>query len=318
MKTQQSTTFVAAIGNSLVDIYKYHGINEAIRILYNAIKDLLPLHTMECAAKPSNSLWLINLASFSHGNSLKPQITTFDSILANKHSKQMLDEKENTTVLLSRDRDPQFFKVLTHDLDHAMCNCLLKTERNMVYLYIYAHKNHAFTQENASFISSLLAPLSGELRRSFLFPSPFAALPDGRRMTSSVSLLQVCPGLKDVEAQVRQIAPTDSLVLITGESGSGKDMVAKAIHELSARRDNPFVKVNCGAIPDSLLDSELFGYERGAFTGAAHTGMGYFEQAEGGTIFLDEIGELSLAAQVRLLHVLENGQIQRVGASEPQ
>lgn len=318
MKTQKSERFIRAIGHSVVEIYKYHGLNEAIRIVYNAIKDLLPIHTIECAAKPSHSLWLINLASFSYGNSLKPQITTFDSLLANKHSKQMLDEKENTTVLLSRARDPQFFKVLTNGLDHAMCNCLLKTERNMVYLYIYAAKNQFFTPEDASFISRLLAPLSEELRHSFLLPSPFATLPDGQRMTSSVSLLQICPDLKDVEEQVRQIAPTDSLVLITGESGAGKDLVAKAVHELSPRRDKPFVKVNCGAIPDSLLDSELFGYERGAFTGAAHTGMGYFEQAEGGAIFLDEIGELSLAAQVRLLHVLENGQIQRVGASEPQ
>ncbi len=318
MLNPQSETFITAIGTSVAEIYKYHGLNEAVRILYNAIKDILPIHTIECVAKPSMALWLVRLAAFSHGNSAKPRVNTFDSILVNKHTKKMIEEKENTSVLLSRDKEPIFFNVLKDDLDQAMCNCLLKTDRNMIYLHIYASKGHIFTQEEADFISAIMAPLSEALHSTFVFPSPFAGLSERHNMTSATSLLQICPDMKDVEDQVQQIAPTDSLVLVTGESGVGKDLIAKAIHELSPRRGRPFVKVNCGAIPETLLDSELFGYERGAFTGANHPKSGYFEQAEGGTIFLDEVGELSLGAQVRLLHVLENGQIQRVGSMESQ
>ncbi len=101
-----------------------------------------------------------------------------------------------------------------------------------------------------------------------------------------------------------------------GETGCGKEVIANAIHELSARAGKPFVKVNCGAIPETLIDSELFGYEKGAFTGAESRKAGYFEQANGGTIFLDEIGELPLSAQVRLLRVLQNSTITRVGGHE--
>ncbi|MCL2915785.1 sigma-54 dependent transcriptional regulator [Shewanella corallii] len=123
-------------------------------------------------------------------------------------------------------------------------------------------------------------------------------------------------GLKRVMEQVQAIAHLDTSVLILGETGVGKEVIANAVHEHSTRAGKPFIKVNCGAIPDSLLDSELFGYEKGAFTGAEQRKQGYFEQADGGTIFLDEIGELPLSAQVRLLRVLQNSTITRVGGYE--
>jgi formate hydrogenlyase transcriptional activator len=123
-------------------------------------------------------------------------------------------------------------------------------------------------------------------------------------------------GLKGVMAMVRQVAPTESPVLLTGETGVGKDVVANAIHLGSPRRDGPFIAVNCGAIPESLLDSELFGHEKGAFTGALARKRGRFERADGGTIFLDEIGEMPLPAQVRLLRVLQNREIERIGGTE--
>lgn len=117
---------------------------------------------------------------------------------------------------------------------------------------------------------------------------------------------------------IAQVAPTDITVLISGESGVGKEVVAKAIHNASARSRRPFVTVNCGAIPEGIIESELFGHERGSFTGASDQRKGYFELADGGTIFLDEIGELPLAAQVKFLRVLENGEFQRVGSSVPK
>jgi len=123
-------------------------------------------------------------------------------------------------------------------------------------------------------------------------------------------------GLKQVMRLVRQVAPTESPVLLTGETGVGKDVVANAIHLASERRDGPFIAVNCGAIPESLLDSELFGHEKGAFTGALSRKRGRFERAHRGTIFLDEIGEMSPTAQVRLLRVLQNREIERIGGTE--
>jgi transcriptional regulator with GAF, ATPase, and Fis domain len=123
-------------------------------------------------------------------------------------------------------------------------------------------------------------------------------------------------GLREVMQKIRQVAPTESPVLLTGETGVGKDVVANAIHLSSPRRDGPFIPVNCGAIPDSLLDSELFGHEKGAFTGALTQKRGRFERANTGTILLDEIGEMPLEAQVRLLRVIQHREIERVGGTE--
>src|SRR3989454_8517516 len=116
---------------------------------------------------------------------------------------------------------------------------------------------------------------------------------------------------------IENIADTDATVLIRGESGVGKDLVARAIHASSARREGPFVKVNCAAIPSGLLESELFGHEKGAFTGAHRRKPGQFEYASKGTIYLDEIAELPLALHAKLLHVLQDFRFNRVGGHEP-
>jgi transcriptional regulator with GAF, ATPase, and Fis domain len=123
-------------------------------------------------------------------------------------------------------------------------------------------------------------------------------------------------GLTGVMEMVSRVAPLDSPVLLMGETGVGKELIANAIHSSSKRKNSPYIKVNCGAIPESLIDSELFGHEKGAFTGAISRKRGRFERAHNGTIFLDEIGELPLAAQVRLLRVLQEHEIERVGGTE--
>ena len=115
-----------------------------------------------------------------------------------------------------------------------------------------------------------------------------------------------------------QVAPTEISILVVGESGTGKENIPKIIHQNSKRKHNPFIAVNCGAIPQGTIDSELFGHEKGSFTGAHDSRKGYFESADGGTIFLDEVGELPVASQARLLRVLENGEIIKVGSSKAQ
>jgi DNA-binding NtrC family response regulator len=119
--------------------------------------------------------------------------------------------------------------------------------------------------------------------------------------------------LAGVFRTLRKVAPTDSTVLVTGESGTGKELLVRALHRLSPRRDNAFVPINCGAIPKELLESELFGHEKGAFTHAIRTRPGRFEMAEGGTVFLDEIGEMDLSLQVKILRVLQEREIERIG-----
>jgi two-component system, NtrC family, nitrogen regulation response regulator NtrX len=124
------------------------------------------------------------------------------------------------------------------------------------------------------------------------------------------------PEIREVRAQIERVAAKDVLVLVTGENGTGKELVARNLHALSKRAAKPFVDVNCAAIPKELVESELFGHEKGAFTGAAMRKIGKFEQADGGTLFLDEIGDMDLAAQAKVLRVLETGEIQRVGSEQ--
>ena len=125
-------------------------------------------------------------------------------------------------------------------------------------------------------------------------------------------------GLNRALEKAIQVAPTDISLLVTGESGVGKEVIPKIAHQLSHRKHSKFIAVNCGAIPEGTIDSELFGHEKGAFTGATQTRAGYFEVADGGTIFLDEVGELPMTTQVRLLRVLENGEFIKVGSSKVQ
>ncbi|MGH7612737.1 MAG: sigma 54-interacting transcriptional regulator, partial [Gemmatimonadales bacterium] len=142
-------------------------------------------------------------------------------------------------------------------------------------------------------------------------------LVDRRRLQQRTGIIGESPAIQEVLVKIEQMAPVRSTVLIEGESGTGKELVARGIHDLSPRRDQPFITVNCAALPEPLLESELFGHEKGAFTGAAERRLGRFELADGGTIFLDEVGEMAPATQVKLLRVLEDRTFFRVGGVQP-
>jgi len=195
-------------------------------------------------------------------------------------------------------------------------------ERYIGSLTLVTEKD-VFSQEHVALISLLKEPfviaLSNTLRYHEVVQLKNMLKDDNRYLFQEIrhltgdEIIGVHFGLKDVMVQVQQVAALDSPVLLLGETGTGKDVIANAIHYSSSRKDGPFVKVNCGAIPESLIDSELFGHEKGAFTGALTQKRGRFERADKGTIFLDEIGELPFPAQSRLLRVLQYKEIERVG-----
>ena len=140
---------------------------------------------------------------------------------------------------------------------------------------------------------------------------------DRRQLQERTGIVGESAPIQEVLVKIEQMAPVSSTVLVQGESGSGKELVAKGLHDLSPRRNEAFITVNCAALPETLLESELFGHEKGAFTGAAERRLGRFELADGGTIFLDEIGEIPLSTQVKLLRVLESRTFFRVGGTQP-
>jgi DNA-binding NtrC family response regulator len=140
---------------------------------------------------------------------------------------------------------------------------------------------------------------------------------DLRQKLGKHELVGAGPAMKKLLAQIERVAASETRVCILGETGTGKELVARAIHEKSPRRENAFVTLNCAAVPAELIESELFGHEKGSFTGAAGKHIGKFEQAEGGTLFLDEIGDMPVAMQAKLLRVLEEGEVERVGGDKP-
>ncbi|MBR9982651.1 MAG: sigma 54-interacting transcriptional regulator [Desulfatitalea sp.] len=204
----------------------------------------------------------------------------------------------------------------------------LALERNFIgTVSVFSEQGQRFNQDHVRLLSLLNMPFAIALANSVryrelrklrdMLADDNRYLQQELRQMAGEEVVGAGFGLREVMEMVRQVAPLDSPVLLLGETGVGKEVVANAIHNLSQRRNGPFIRVNCGAIPGTLMDSELFGHEKGAFTGALTRKRGRFERADGGTIFLDEIGELSMEAQVRLLRVLQDRTIERVGGTGP-
>ncbi len=206
------------------------------------------------------------------------------------------------TLRRIREQDPEVVVVMLSVIGKA------QTIVEAMQLGADDYLNKPFEEEE------LLLTLRSALERRGLVEERDVLLADSRE--PGAGALWEGPSLSRIRALLEQIADTDVTVLIRGESGVGKEIVARAVHATSSRKDGPFVKVNCAALPGNLLESELFGYEKGAFTGALQRRTGKFESAQGGTIFLDEIGEMSPALQAKLLHVLQDQTFARVGGNE--
>ncbi|MBO4316899.1 MAG: sigma-54-dependent Fis family transcriptional regulator [Mailhella sp.] len=194
----------------------------------------------------------------------------------------------------------------------AACVLILAREHQSVCFVGLCQEKNSFSREGLESLQRILVPLGDALGDS-LFEQMYRQIPEGKSRT--FKQMQLCPDLAELMRVLPVISALDNTILITGETGAGKGVTAEVIHDLSKRSTRPFVAVNCGALPESLADSLLFGHERGAFTGATGTHRGYFEQAQGGTIFLDEIGELPLMLQVKLLRVLDKHVVKRIGGT---
>ena len=202
---------------------------------------------------------------------------------------------------------------------------LYKDEKHLGVVCFYSQFSHHFCEKQAKLLHLLHDPLAlvtcNALNTLLLKENSQLGKEKSKLLESLeiekrkpiVNFLKHSPSLSSIAEQIEKIATTEATVLVLGETGTGKEVIADLIHSMSSRSNGPLVKINCGGISDNLLDSELFGYEKGAFTDAKQTRKGFFEQADSGTLFLDEIGELTPSAQVRLLRTLQQKTIIRVG-----
>ncbi len=250
--------------------------------------------------------------------------------LSAKGRKQVEDQRSVRVRVVDRLGDdpvtgPVAEKMDSSDLSAVVLDLVL--ERTMLGVFsVFNNGKQNFTADHVRLLSLLSKPCAIALTNSLryrelknlkdLLADDNQYLQDELRKITGEDVIGADLGLKNVMEMVHQVAPMESPVLLLGETGTGKEVIASAIHNSSLRKDGPFIRVNCGAIPATLLDSELFGYEKGAFTGAVTQKRGRIERAHGGTLFLDEIGELTPEAQIRLLRVLAEKEIDRIGGTQ--
>lgn len=267
-------------------------------------------------------------ANEQHAQVLEKKITIPE------HLQQALGSQDRPKLLRVQkiEDDPITHYVAPQAIPGVASFLMMRMELDQQHLGViafYSHQQNVFTQQHEDILAQLHNPfalVTANALHPILKANNHMLQRRNEQLQSTLSkvlhapldqLLKTSPSLIHIAEKISQIAPYETTVLIMGETGTGKEIIANTIHHSSCYANGPFIKVNCGAIPEMLIDSELFGHEKGAFTDAKQTRLGYFEQANGGTIFLDEIAELPPAAQVRLLRVLQNKTITRVGGKQP-
>jgi hydrogenase-4 transcriptional activator len=301
-------------------------IHTALRNAFNYLQDYFPLDVIYLDILDNNLgaiRRIVNIAT-TEAESIEEIIPVPEGLW------QWLRKKRAPFVVL--DKDPKNYIRTIDPLIKLKGNSDLVLpliiEGEMIGLLVLrAHGKEKYTPEHVDLLATVSEPFAIALANALAHQAVVKyrdTLIDDNRFLKKELLSQAGEeivggnsGLRNVMEMVKQVAPLNNTVLLMGETGTGKEVVANAIHFGSPRKDGPFIKVNCGAIPAELIDSELFGHEKGAFTGAITEKRGRFERADGGTIFLDEIGELPPPAQVRLLRVLQNREIERVGGNRP-
>jgi transcriptional regulator with GAF, ATPase, and Fis domain len=275
----------------------------------------------------TGSIRYVAMADHEGGRKIEKSITLPDSLIHDIESGRRLP---NYLVINEPELDP-IGSIISRELDLHNHSCialrLFVEKHRLGVIDLFAKGQNQYSNDHASRFAQLREPyaiaMANALKHQELIELKEKLVSDNRYLSSELlsqtgdEVIGAEEGLKEVMDKVKQITYLKNTVLLLGETGTGKEVVANAIHRLSPRCNEPFIKVNCGAIPENLIDSELFGHEKGAFTGAVNQKRGRFERANNGTIFLDEIGELPPWAQVRLLRVLQTQEIERVGGSPP-
>jgi hydrogenase-4 transcriptional activator len=275
-----------------------------------------------------SSLETVAVGFAANGASL-PQVQTICSAGQLDALNAWSAKGEIVRISLEKTQGGQYDFIVPHAIEgNVLAGPLGKPGEPAGVLILSATAGRFFNPRHAALVERLLEPFSialeNDLRLSEMAALREAAEADKRSLLSKLgreqlgdTIVGADTGLRSVMERVELVAPSDAPVLIFGETGTGKELIARTIHARSRRASGPFNRVNCGAIPPELIDSHLFGHQRGAFTGAVETRRGWFERANGGTLFLDEIGELPLAAQVRMLRILQDGWMERVGSEQP-
>ncbi len=238
------------------------------------------------------------------------------------YEKNLIADRDQCT------KDNMLFLLPYDEGDNFLIGPLGKEDNFIPFLLVIAQQHKNFEPRHLEMMKILLEPFTiafeNDSQLKEIMKLREAAEADKKTLLTKLSRKKIGDtiignqrGLKTVMERVALVAKSDVPVLIFGETGTGKELISRSIHHKSDRSDGPFIRVNCGAIPSELIDSHLFGHERGAFTGAIETRKGWFERANGGTLFLDEVGELPLEAQVRFLRILQDGRLERVGGKHP-
>jgi transcriptional regulator with GAF, ATPase, and Fis domain len=316
----------------LLDVWREAGrhieIRESARNIARLLSEHLPLAELLVRRLDANHLTLETIAGGSADGAAAPAAAK--SLLTSSRMKRLIAWGREASVLHGQvgAKNGDLAAIIPAGLvGEVLAGPLQGPERPSGVLILVAGDKKTFRPPHVQMAEALLDPFSAALendrRLAELAALREAAEADRRSLLTRLgrqeladTIIGADSGLRHVMERVQLVAQSDVPVLILGETGTGKEVVSRAIHTRSERSGRPFIRVNCGAIPAELIDSQLFGHEKGSFTGAAETRQGWFERADGGTLFLDEIGELPLAAQVRLLRVLQDGFIERVGGQD--
>ena len=317
MEGKESMDFFDSGGLSCRLLYRTSGLDGSIHLLLQLIREIFPIIRLNIVSGSSDLRVFVPIA-----DTLPNGLTRVREAGKGRKSYPIIAHGSDLSKPLLLN-DLESFKREALKIDPSVTELPFYSHAALLRLPLFArgsftflinfwsNEKNSFKEEDIEPLSRLIAPLAEELAAAFT-DIPIAVGEVQERLTGYERIRQ-CAGLAALRQGIEKVAPTRTTVLVTGETGSGKELVAEAIHELSGRSGGPLVRVNCGSIAPTLLESELFGYEKGAFTGAQSRRSGYFECANGGTLFLDEIGELPLTAQVQLLRVLDRKIIQRVG-----
>lgn len=301
-------------------------LHKVLQLSLDFFKDFIPVDTVAMNMYDPQTQTIVKIASAEASELEVPDVSI---TLSAEAVKAIENDTNESSEIINRLEDDVLGRLLWKKMGKKEMSVLvlkLVIDDQKIGVLIFAARGHdRFTKEHERLLRLVHDPaaiaLSNHLQHKEVLKLKDLLEDDNQYLNQQLhriagdEIIGSEFGLKHVMEMVRQIAPQKSLVLLMGETGVGKEVIANAIHYSSTRAGGPFIKVNCGAIPESLIDSELFGYEKGAFTGALSLKRGLFERADKGTIFLDEIGELPQTAQVRLLRVLQNKEIERVGGS---